>query len=234
MLAKAKSPDSRSLKNIESYKKSTNTYTQQLNELKIQKNPYDTTIASIETQVATNKKELVLLGKDAADFTSELSDLELLITTNDLFRSLLIKNSIINLESSTNNLLSTYFDAELRVSFDVSSSDKLDIEITKDGNLCSYTQLSKGQRQLLKLCFAISMITAISNHQGVDFNCIFLDEPFDGLDTNMRIKAFGLLDSLSTKHESVFCVEHNEAIKSRFLNEIKVELVNGRSKIEKA
>lgn len=162
---------------------------------------------------------------------TELSDLELLVDINDKFRGLLIKNTISMLQSSTNKFLTDYFDAEIRVAFEMTDSDKLDVTIYKDGNKASFTQLSKGQRQLLKLCFGISMMQAVANHNGVSFNAVFLDEVFNGMDETLKAKGFNLLQSLANEYSSVFAIDHSEELKSRFVNRYDVELVNGGSKI---
>jgi len=162
----------------------------------------------------------------------QYTDLELLKDVVNDFRSALVKNTISQLEHQTNELLTDHFDAEIRVRFQVEEADKLEVEITKDGNLCSYTQLSKGQRQLLKLCFGVSVMKSISNHNGINFGQIFFDEALDGMDDNVKIKSFSLFTSLSTQYESVFVVDHSEAIKSMFTKEHSVRLVDGHSQIE--
>jgi DNA repair exonuclease SbcCD ATPase subunit len=162
----------------------------------------------------------------------QLDDVEqLLDVVNDL-RGVTIKNTIQQLEDKTNQLLSNHFDAEIKVLFEVADADKLDVTIMKDGNVCSYSQLSKGQRQLLKLTFGVSVMRVVQNHSGVSFNAIFLDESMDGMDDNFKLKTFRLLQELEKEYESVFVVEHNEAFKSMFSNKYTVELVNGASVIE--
>lgn len=167
-------------------------------------------------------------------YQADIADIELLQEIVNDFRGITIKTTIKQLEDGTNALLSNHFDAEIRVLFEVIDADKLDVTIYKDGNICSYTQLSKGQRQLLKLCFGVSVMRSISNHQGVNFNCLFFDEAVDGMDDNFRIKTFRLLEELALEHESVFVVDHSEALKSMFVNKYSVELINGNSVINGA
>lgn len=163
----------------------------------------------------------------------ELADLELLSEVTDTLRSRIIVDTITQVQDNTNKLLSTHFDAELTVSFEVVDADKLEVSIYKDSNLCVYTQLSKGQRQLLKLCFGLSIMKAVSNNNSVKFNAIFLDEALDGLDDNLKIKSYTLLQTLSLEYGSVFVVEHNEALKSLFPKRFVVTNNNGESQIEK-
>lgn len=163
-----------------------------------------------------------------------IADLELLQDITNELRGVLVKNTIYELETHTNKLLYDYFDAEIRVTFSASEADKLDVTITKDGHECSYTQLSKGQRQLLKLCFSVSVMRSVSMHKGVNFNALFFDEALTGADDVFKGKAFKLFEGLASEHESVFVIDHSTDFKSLFTTEYIVELTNGISTINPA
>lgn len=165
---------------------------------------------------------------------SEAEDLELLGEVLENYRSVSITNAISGLQDTTNTLLSDHFDAELRVVFSAQDADKIDIEITKDGNQCSYTQLSKGQRCILKLCFGVAVMNTVATTNAIQFPQIFLDEALDGLSDTFKHRAFGLLQKLALSKESVMVVEHSEAFKSLFDSVYNVTLVNGESQIAKA
>lgn len=186
----------------------------------------------IQTADLTIKLDLTVL-KHTENATG-ISDLETLLEVTADLRSVTIKNTISRLESQTNKLLEDYFDSEIKVTFEVEAADKLDVTILKDGNLCAYTQLSKGQRQLLKLCFGVSVMRQVANHNGVSFNCAFLDEALDGMDDALKIKTYRLLQELSKDFESLFVVDHSESLKAMFSNKYSVELINGESRIEKS
>lgn len=211
---------------------SVNTYGDVLTTLKNETNPHTNIIAASTTDKTLVSEEI----KDWQDIASSLeldkSDAELLKETVSNFRMILVKNVITELQNSTNKLLNDHFDAEIRVQFTADSSDKLDVTIFKDGNECVYTQLSKGQRQLLRLTFGISVMRIVSNHNGTHFSAVFLDEAFDGLSEELKTKAYGLLEELAQEHESVFCVEHSQELKSLFSHEYRVTLTDEGSQIE--
>jgi DNA repair exonuclease SbcCD ATPase subunit len=186
--------------------------------------------ADIKSATATKLK----LEQEFKDLEVKIADIELMLDVVVKLRSASIQNTITSLESDTNRLLSEYYNAEFRVEFLIENSEKLEVTITKDGNVCSYSQLSKGQRCLLKLCFGVSAMRTVANHSGVKFNAIFLDESMDGMDDGFKVKTYRLLESLSLEYESVFVVEHSEAIKTLFHNKYSVDLVGGSSQIEKA
>jgi len=222
------------IEQIEQEKARPNIYLGLYKAAKEEKNPFISIISDCQVNLTQLKEELRDKHKDNVSFSIELSDLELLTKIIDEFRGLIVKNTINRLEQHTNKLLTDYFDAELRVKFEIENSDKLNVSIAKDGNSCTFTQLSKGQRQLLKLCFGLSVMRQVSNHSGTNFNCIFLDEPTDGCDESLKLKSYRLLEQLATEHESVFVIDHNEMLKSMFSKRYNVSLIDGKSQIEEA
>ena len=163
-------------------------------------------------------------------YSIDLADISVLSDILDSYRILIIINTVEQLETMTNDSLSKYFDAEIRVLFSATSADKLEVEVYKDGNLCTYTQLSKGQRCMLKLCFGVAVMQSVANRHGVDFDQAWFDEALDGLDSNMKLKAFKLLQSLP--NNSIFVVEHHAPAEIDFAARYNVTNVNGESQIE--
>lgn len=204
-----------------------NLYLNEITKLKCQENPHDPEKAKAELKTAETKLKSLLL--EIEDMSVELADTTLLIDITDTYRAHLISDTINNLQNRSNDLLSRYFDGELVVNFTAEESDKLELDVYKDGNLCSYAQLSKGQRHMLKLCLGVSMMTTISHYSGVSLNSIFLDEVAEGLDESTKVKVYGLLKELSEQYENVFAIDHSEALKSMFDNKINIIHENGHS-----
>lgn len=215
-------------------KTTVNPYPEQIVTLKRQANPHKAAATELALKRADRELELKTLETSVINIKEQLVDVETLQDVAVYYRSLSINNIIKQLETSTNKLLTDHYDAEIRVSFSASTADKLDVIIMKDGNECSFTQLSKGQRQLLKLCFGLSAMQAVSNFHGVRFNQIFLDEAVDGLDESLKIKTYGLLKTLSLQYDSVFVVEHSQELKNLFEKSFVVAINNGESSIEEA
>lgn len=214
---------------IHNLERQENPYENQLATIAEEINPYDLKTLESKLTVATTK--LYELQQVEKTLRVEKSDLEILSDIVADFRGILIKNTVLDIEDSTNLYLSNHFDAEIKIALSIEDADKLEVSILKDGNKCVYTQLSKGQRQLLKLCFGVAVMEAVSNHHGINFNQLFFDEALDGLDDNFKAKAFKLLQTLSLKYESIFVVEHSADFKTLFPNKYLVELINGESQI---
>lgn len=209
-----------------------NTYGDVIEQISNQINPFIALECTNSEAIAEIGQELELVSVAIDELKAQLVELDQLFDIIADYRVITVKNAIIELQDKTNELLSLYFDAEIKVVFSAQEADKIDVMIMKDGNESVYTQLSKGQRQLLKLCFGLAVMRRVANHNGISFNCLFLDEAFDGLDEPLKIKAYNLLNNLTTEHESIFVVEHSEAFKSMFSKKFTVKLVNGNSLIE--
>lgn len=209
-----------------------NPYIQRISELETSVNPHTGSTQDHTVEIDKRLLESAYIEQEIAGLNQRLGDLGALNTVVHDFRSNTIQNTIKFVETRSNKLLADYFDAEIRVQFDMGEADKLEVLIFKDGNGCSYEQLSKGQRCLLKLCFGTAVMETVQNHHGLTFSQVFYDESLDGLSDMMKVKAYRLFESLN--YESVFVVEHSEALKTCFGNAYTVELAAQGSILAKA
>jgi DNA repair exonuclease SbcCD ATPase subunit len=217
-----------------------------LEDLKILLNPY---IDQLELQITTKNPHLTSMSKVQVDTTalnqqlnllkekeaSSSKRFEALICLSDLsakMRAVLLGNAVNTIEKRTNELLEKHFDAELRVEFALTGSDSLDVSITKAGYESAYRQLSKGQRQLLRLCFSVSVMEAASNNAGVHFSQLMFDEALDGLDSALKVKAFALFETLAQTHESVMVIDHNPDFQELFDHRYEVTIDGDCSVLE--
>lgn len=196
---------------------------------RLETNPYDT--RGLQLEIYAKQEELSLQLNALNGLNLDLNSVKLLQEVIQQFRGAVISNTVQFLQNKTNKFLETHFDSEFKVAFTVAEADSLDTEVYKDGILCSYTQLSKGQRQMLKLCFGAAIQLAVANYSGVQFNTIFMDEVLTGLDETNKGKAFGLIQELSAQYENIYIIEHNENFKTLFTSRIDVSLENGNSVI---
>lgn len=221
-------------------------------------NPFSAEIAEIKASINTFQEKIIEESQKPNPFmaqrlrlTKELDDARgkengvfHLVTQNEhhfsslahlydlsmLLRGELIKNVAKDIEIRTNKYLEDYFDAEIRVQFDM-EKDNLSVLIFKNGHNCVFTQLSKGQRCLLKLCFSVTVMKAVANKAGIHFGAIMFDEALDGLDTDLKLRAFGLLSELEKEHESVLVIDHSTDLQNLFEKQYRIYLVNDESVI---
>ena len=212
---------------------SENPYASRLVELETEKNPHTEAAKDYTADIEVKREEIGRLSQECQLLETDIYELEQLQLVIQDYRSESIKNTIRDIQESTNKYLTQFFDGEIRVQFDVASADKLEVSITKDGNQASFTQLSKGQRCMLKLCFGVAVMMAVQNHHGLSFNVAMFDEALDGLSDTLKLKAVNMLQTLTPMYETILLVEHSESVKAMVDNKYNVELINGASQIEK-
>lgn len=228
-LQKVKNPNTGYL---ELAKKSENHYSEQIRERQEEINPFVSILKSTEMDISsyncskTNSEGQLFVMKQRLGALEQLSDISLELA------GYLVKNVINTIQNDTNASLQKYFDSEFKVEFTLAGSDDLDVNISKNGNPCVYKQLSKGQRSLLRLCFVTSVMKAASNKFGVSSNLLTFDEALDGMDVDLKIKAFSLFQDLNKHHESIMVSEHTPEFQNLFSEKYKVTLKGDQSVIE--
>jgi len=205
-------------------------YDSQLEALKDKPNPFEALLDEYRASLESAEEKLLQTAGKVDALEERLAGLNRLYDLSSDLRAELLKRSVQEIQAETNRYLEAYFDAEIRVQFSV-DSDNLEVGIQKSGNECVYTQLSKGQRQLLKLCFVSSIMQATANRAGAHFSHIFMDEALDGTDSTLKLKAYRLLQDLSKGHEGVLVIDHDEGLRTLFDKKFKVEMVNGYSEL---
>jgi len=220
----------RHLQDVMKIENTTNQYHQQILELQNTKNPHS--VKQTLKNIDNLKIKIHDLQSSVDEMSVEISDLDLLEQVNETFRTSCISNSIKALEFTTNGLLRDYFDAVLTVKFEADQKDRLDVSIRKDGNECSFQQLSKGQKQLLKLCFGVAVMESVSNQSGVKFEHLWFDEALDGLSESLKLDAMKMFTQLASHRESLFLIDHSEQLKTMATTIYDVYMEHGASKIE--
>lgn len=217
---------------IDRVKNSVNHYLDQLNTEIKSTNPFLAQAALLKSDLTGVYKDLK--GEEARmeALSSKFSALTQIYDLSFDLRGELLKNAVSQVEQATNRYLETYFDAEIRVGFSIEGSDDLTTLIYKSGYECRYKQLSKGQRGLLKLCFGVAMMKAAANNAGVHFDSLFFDEPSDGCDETLKVKAYRLFEELSTEHSSIFIIDHASSFQSLFNKRYAVSMNSDLSTIE--
>lgn len=207
-------------------------YSEELEREKSKVNPFVAQIEKLKFDLEVAEADRYYWDVEYSTITHKICCLSQLYDISSQLRAQLLQITISNVEHQTNDYLTRFFDGEFRVGFTMTDSDDLDITIDKNGQECVFRQLSKGQRQILRASFTIAVMKAASDRAGVHFNCLFFDEILDGLDAELKVKAYALFEELSTSHESVFVIDHSTELKSLFTKSYQVELVGDHSEIK--
>jgi DNA repair exonuclease SbcCD ATPase subunit len=216
---------------IEVEKQKINPYVDQIEQEKQRLNPYEADLVKLKKELDDTKAIELQIRNQLQNLKNTLTSLNILYDLTSDLRAELLNNAVVLMEKSTNGILEKYFDSEISVQFSL-SGDSLNVAIQKSGYECNFKQLSKGQRQLLKLAFVVSVMKAASNKSGVQFETVFFDEALDGLDETLKIKAFNLFQELEQEHASVLLIDHAQAFQNMFTRKFHVTMAGDISSVE--
>lgn len=202
---------------VNHYLEQSDSETKKSNPFLVQLDRFSRELPKAEESLASIKSELLKINHKINSL-NHLSDLAAQL------RGKLLRNSIKQIEDETNRYLETYFESEIKVEFEMSDSDDLEVLVTKDGHSCVFRQLSKGQRGLLKLAFSVAVMTASSNRVGIHFDTLCFDEALDGLDSSLKMKAYNLLSELSLSHSTVLVIDHSIELQGLFTKHYHVTI----------
>lgn len=194
-------------------------------------NPFKKPLSSIVDSIEDLENQESTLGSKVSKSSQKVIALEQLYDISFELRAELLKRVVREIEKQTNIYLDKHFDSELKVQFIIENSDKLEIKIEKNGHDCVFKQLSKGQRQLLKLCFGVSVMKASANRSGIHVDTLMFDEALDGLDSELKVKAFDLFSELEKDHGSVVVIDHSSELKELFVRRFNVVITGDVSSI---
>lgn len=208
-----------------------NPYLEQLEQAEAQTNPFGPRIESTLISICQVQDKVQKLSGDLLSINSKVSRLDWLYDKSFELRGMLMGRAVTQIQDSTNAYLEKHFDAAVRVQFTIEGSDKIEVEIYNNGYLSPFRALSGGERCMLKLAFSLSLMRAAQDKAGISFNVLMLDEPLNGLDPDLKAKAFTLLQELAMQYSTVLVIEHDESVKSLFGKTYLVAKNNGYSTI---
>ena len=193
---------------------------------------------------AHNSKVKVLVAQkvemleELAKLNTGLSTKEKLLNTRQLLVKTFSTTGLVSykieclvkdLEEATNNYLVQLSDGRFQLSFQVSSSDKLNVVITDNGIDIEITALSGGELARVNIATLLGirkLMQAISNNRS---NLLFLDETIDNLDIDGKDKLVEVL--LNEEYLNTFIISHG--YKHPLLEQLNVVKENNISRILK-
>lgn len=187
-----------------------------LEQLRAQKDPYESQITDTEKKIRALELEIEKRKADLDSLRVRLSAAEWLYDASFQAKAQMLIGAVRRLQDRTNEVLESYFDGALRVDMKIDDGDKVEVTIQNDGYDCPFKQLSGGERCMLKLAFNVAYMEAAQDCAGVHVDTIMLDEALNGLDADLKVKAYGLVEHLAERHASVMVIEHSEEFKQMF------------------
>jgi DNA repair exonuclease SbcCD ATPase subunit len=210
-----------------------NPYAGQLERLASEPNPYVSMLANENQKLTILLEQIDKVDKETRDLERKVNALTWLYERSFVLRGMLLERAVKQINDSTNAYLERFFDATIRVRFELTGSDKLDVAITNEGYDCEYTQLSGGERCMLRLAFSVGYMQQAQNVAGVKISTLMLDEALNGLDDGLKLRAMSLIETLAQEYETVLLIEHSEAVKSQFESAFMVTKEGAYSTVER-
>lgn len=195
-------------------------------------------------QAAAHNSKVELLTKQLAEMTTELE------VHSGILHDLSEKMGVINilnktfsttglvaykieclvkdLEEITNYYLVDLSDGRFQISFKISSSDKLNVVITDNGNDIEMQALSGGERARVNVATLLAIRKLMQTLSSSRINLLILDETVETLDVDGKEKLVEVL--LREEHLNTFLVSHG--FTHPLLEKVNVIKTNNISQIE--
>lgn len=185
----------------------------------------------ISAQMADMQKELQVYTAEVAKLTDDLGDLDILVkafSTTGLV-AYKIECMVKDLEDATNEYLGTLADGRFQISFQITSSDKLNVVITDNGRDIDISALSTGERARVNVASLLAIRKLMQSLSNSRSNLLILDETISNLDAYGKEKLVEVL--LAEVSLNTFIVSHDfthplleklEIIKDNHISRIEI------------
>lgn len=160
-------------------------------------------IEVISSQMQEMKSEIAVHTKKLNEATEELANLQVLVKAFSTTGLLAYKIECLvkDLESITNEYLAEMADGRFQLTFQISSSDKLNVIITDNGNETDLNALSMGEKARVNIAALLAIRKLMQSLSNSRTNLLILDETIENLDIDGKDKLVELLlkeDKLNT------------------------------------
>ena len=191
---------------------------------------HNSKISVVSEQMDSMKKDLKELNAELVVKVSELTNLQVLVkafSTTGLV-AYKIECLVKDLESLTNEYLAELADGRFQISFKITSSDKLNVVVTDNGNDIDIIALSSGERARVNVCTLLAIRKLMQSLSNSRTNLLILDETVENLDAEGKEKLIEVL--LKEENLNTFLISHG--FSHPLLEKLQVTKSKNMSRIE--
>lgn len=176
-------------------------------------------------------KEKKTLEQQLSIVNYRITNLQILVKTFSPsgFIAYKIESLVKDLENLVNNYLAEMSDGRFQLSFKISSSDKLDVVITDNGDDIEISALSNGELARVNISTLLAIRKLMQSLSNTRTNLLILDETVENLDADGKEKLVEML--LAEESLNTILVSHG--FSHPLLTKIEVVKENNVSRIEK-
>ncbi len=181
-------------------------------------------------QISDMRAEVEEHSKKLSEAMSDLSNMQVLVKSFSTTGLLAYKIECLvkDLEDITNEYLAEMADGRFQLSFQISSSDKLNVVITDNGNETDLNALSMGEKARVNISALLAIRKLMQSLSNSRTNLLFLDETISNLDADGKDKLVEVL--LAEESLNTFIVSHD--FTHPLLEKINVVKDNNISRLE--
>jgi DNA repair exonuclease SbcCD ATPase subunit len=191
---------------------------------------HNTKVGVITAQMVDMHNDLSEQSQKLIKLTSEYSDLQILaksFSTTGLV-AYKIECLVKDLEELTNTYLAALAEGRFQLSFQITSSDKLNVVITDNGRDISIDALSSGERARVNVATLLAIRKLMQSLSNSRTNLLILDETIENLDAEGKEKLVEVL--LEEESLNTFLISHG--FSHPLLEKLNITKVNNVSRIE--
>lgn len=191
---------------------------------------HNSKVKVISEQMQDMKKDLKEHSDSLAKAVSDLSDLQVLVkafSTTGLV-AYKIECLVKDLEQLTNEYLGVMADGRFQLSFQINSSDKLNVVITDNGRDIDIAALSSGERARVNVSTLLAIRKLMQSLSNSRTNLLILDETVENLDAEGKEKLIEVL--LQEESLNTFLISHG--FSHPLLEKLHIVKENNISRIE--
>lgn len=144
-------------------------------------------------------------------------------------RSFISDEIVIHLNEIVREYLNDLFDGAISVVFESESinqkggvSNKISTKSFLNGKETPVQLLSGGERQRVVLAVDLALSDIAESRTGTKINLKFMDEPFNGIDSNGQLKSIALFSKIANRKNGFFIISHDKNFQALCQNTIFV------------
>jgi DNA repair exonuclease SbcCD ATPase subunit len=141
------------------------------------------------------------------------------------------------LTEKSNSYLNKLSNGEISISFDTQKKlksgevrEKFSCEVISDGESVDYKSYSGGEKTRISRSVDLGLSSIMSDQYGSEFNFVVFDEQTSYLNSEGRTSFLSLLKDLA-KTQAVYVIDHDDELRAKFDNVIRIEKTKDGSKI---
>lgn len=187
---------------------STNNLIKTLNTENVAIEAHNAKVTVILAQIKDMQADKKTLEQQLSVLNYRITNLQVLVKTLSPsgFVAYKIESLVKDLEELTNEYLTEISDGRFQLSFRISSSDKLDVVITDNGNDIEIFELSNGELARVNVSTLLAIRKLMQSLSNTRTNLLILDETVENLDTEGKEKLVEIL--LGEEHLNTILVSH--------------------------